>query len=195
MTDKPFRASKASGILMLLVMIVAGAIFVYWRTAVEEYPGDYEVRKGNYRLEDGRYDEALAEFNSALDKKPDHLQAHHGVAVTYLQMGDPGKALAEFNETIGIDPSFAVAYADRGVAYDRMGLHEEALQDYRKALELDPELVKGPGWLWRFMRNISEKPPTILERANYIEAELQKPVGERKLRFPEADEKQRMYKK
>jgi tetratricopeptide (TPR) repeat protein len=195
MSEKPFRARKASGLFMLLVMIVGGAVFVYWRTGVEDFPGDYEVRKGNYRLEDKRYEEAVAEFSGALGKNPDHVGAHHGLAVTYLQMGRFDEAIAEFSAAIDLDPDFAIAYADRGVVYDQMGEHEEALADYRKALDLDPEVVEGPGWLWRFMRNISEKPPTIRERADYIEAELQKAPEERKLRLAEEDEKQRMYKK
>jgi Flp pilus assembly protein TadD len=195
MREKPFRARKISGVIMLLAMIVGGAVFVYWRTGVEDYPGDYEVRKGNYRLEDKRYEEAVTEFINALGRNPDHVGAHHGLAVTYLQMGQFDEALAEFSAAIGLDPSFAIAYADRGVVYDRVGRHEEALRDYRTALDLDPEVVEGPGWLWRFMRNISEKPPTIQERADYIEAELRKAPGERKLRLIEEDEKQRMYKK
>lgn len=68
------------------------------------------------------------------------------------------------------------------------------MADYRRALELNPDLAKGPGWLWRFLRNVQEKPPTIKDRADYLEAELAKPPEERLLRVPEEDEKQRMYK-
>jgi hypothetical protein len=75
-----------------------------------------------------------------------------------------------------------------------MGDHRKALADYKKAIELDEEILEGPGWLWRFMRNIDEKPPTIKDRAAYLEAELAKPEEERLLQVPEIDEKQRMYK-
>ena len=75
-----------------------------------------------------------------------------------------------------------------------MGDHRKALADYKKAIELDEEILEGPGWLWRFMRNIDEKPPTIKDRADYLEAELAKPESERLLKVPSEDEKQRMYK-
>jgi len=75
------------------------------------------------------------------------------------------------------------------------GRHEEALRDYRMAIEIEPDIVKGPGFLWRFMRNISEKPPSIQQRADYIEEELKKPPAERKLSLPEMDDEQRMYKR
>ena len=120
--------------------------------------------------------------------------AHLGLAITYMQMNKSAAALAEFNRTIELAPELAAAYADRGVLYDRMGEYEKALADYRKALSMDPKILEGPGFLWRFMRNIDEKPPTILQRADYLEAELAKPVAERLLKVPEIDKKQRMYK-
>jgi Tfp pilus assembly protein PilF len=192
--DKPFRASRASGIVVLLILIATGAAFTYWRVGGDQTPGNYEVRKGNYRLEDGQYEEAIAEFNLALQKNPQSARAHQGLAVTYLQMGKMEMAVAEFSTAIELDSTYAVAFADRGITYDRMGRHEEALQDYRKALEIDPELEKGPGWIWRFLHNVSEKPPGIRDRAEYIEAELANPPEERLLKVPELDEEQRMYK-
>jgi tetratricopeptide (TPR) repeat protein len=175
------------------LLVIIGLVF-YWRTGVEKNPGDYNVRKGNYRLEDGQYEEAVKEFSEALGKNPDHPMARLGLAVTYMQMGDSGGALDEFNRVIENNPELAPAYADRGILYDRMGEHKKALADYKKAIELDPEILEGPGWLWRFMRNVDEKPPTIKDRAAYLEEELAKPKDERLLRIPEVDKKQRMYK-
>ena len=74
-----------------------------------------------------------------------------------------------------------------------MGRHEAALADYHTALELDPEIASGPHWLTRFLRNQPEAPPTIADRARYLHAELAKPEGERVLRVPEIDARQRPY--
>ncbi len=184
-----------SGIIALILLIAVASLVIYWRTSVEDKPGDYHVRKGNYRLEDGFYDEAIKEFNLALKKNPRHEEAYLGLAITYLQMKNYDEALKYFNKTIEIAPNMAVAYADRGILYDRMGKYELALKDYRKALELEPKLAKGPGWLWRFLHNIPKKPPTIKQRADYIEAQLKKPPEERVLSIPEIDNKNsRLYK-
>ncbi len=178
----------------IAVFLVLLGLVIYWRTEVEQIPGDINVRKGNYRLEDGQYKEAIEEFSEALVKNPDHAMARLGLAVTFMQTGKDMEALQEFNLVIENNPELAAAFANRAILYDRRGEHAKALADYRKALELDPEILKGPGWLWRFMRNIDEKPPTIKDRADYLEAELAKPEGERLLKVPEIDEKQRMYK-
>jgi tetratricopeptide (TPR) repeat protein len=191
MKNKKFD-SKAVPYLVGLIGIIA--LIFYWRVGVEKVPGDYEVRKGNYRLEDGLYDEAINEFSMALEKSPDHVMAHLGLGLTYMQLERNDEALQELNTVIELNPEMAAAFADRGILYDRMGEYEKALADYRKALKMDPKLLKGPNWLWRFLRNIDEKPPTIKDRADYLEAELAKPMEERLLKVPEEDKKQRMYK-
>ena len=178
----------------LIGLLVLIGFLIYWRTGVEKNPGDYNVRKGNYRLEDAQYDEAFKEFTEALQKTPDHAMARLGLATTYMQTGRDTEALQELNLVIELKPELAAAFANRGILYDRSGEYEKALADYRKALELDPEILEGPGFLWRFMRNVDEKPPTIEDRADYLEAELAKPEAERLLKVPDLDEKQQMYK-
>ncbi len=183
-----------TAVLVLALVLAAGAAFVYGRIAGDSAPGDFEVRTGHYRLEDGLFEQAIEQFEKALAKDPEHVGAHLGLATTYLQMGRLEEAIARFDRVLALDPEMAVAYADRGIAWDRLGEHEKALADYRAALALDEELAEGPGWLWRFLRNVHEKPPTIEDRADYLEAELAKPPEERLLQLPEEDDKQRMYK-
>ena len=178
----------------LLLATAAVGYFLYGRVMVEDEPGDYQVKKGHYRLEDRQYDEATAEFSHALERNPRHAGAHLGLALVHLQTGRLKEAVAKLDETLEVDPGFAAAFANRGIAHDRLGHHEQALADYRAALELEPRLAEGPGWIWRFLRNIDEKPPTIADRADYLEAELAKPPEERLLQVPEEDAKQRMYK-
>jgi len=110
-------------------------------------------------------------------------------------MGWLDESRKSFDRAIRLDNNYAQAYADRGILNDRDGRYEAALHDYRKALKLDPELAEGPGWLWRFLRNVPDPPPTIADRADYLEEQLKKPKRERLLRVPELDSKQRMYKK
>ena len=178
----------------LIGLLVLIGFLIYWRTGVEKIPGDINVRAGNYRLEDGFYDEAAKEFSEALEKNPGHVMARLGLATTYMQTGRDTEALQELNLVIELKPELAAAFANRGILYDRSGEYEKALADYRKAMELDPKILEGPGFLWRFMRNIDEKPSTIQSRAEYLEAELAKPEEERLLKVPGEDEKQRMYK-
>ncbi len=183
-----------TALFALLILVGVASLIYYWRVGSETNPGDFQVKKGNYRLEDGQYDEAIKEFSLALEKNPEHVYAHLGLAITYMQMERYDEAEVKFNKTIEMAPELAAAYADRGILYDRTEQYQLALSDYKKALTLDSEILEGPGFLWRFMRNIDKKPPAIAARAVYLEAELQKPPDERLLNVPEKDQEQRMYK-
>jgi tetratricopeptide (TPR) repeat protein len=185
---------QKKALVALLILIGIGAFVFYWRVGSEETLGDYQIKKGNYRLEDGQLAEAEKEFLLALEKNPDHAAAHLGLALTYMQMDRSADALAQFNRTLELAPEMTAAYADRGILYDRLGQYEKALTDYQKALSLNSEILEGPGWLWRFLHNVEKKPPAVGDRARYLEEELQKPPEERLLKVPEADKKQRMYK-
>ena len=189
-----FRSENRVGLLVLLLFVSVLAFVLYWRTAVEDTPGDYHVKTGNYHLEDGQYDRAIAEFELALEANADHPLAYLGIGLALVHQERYEDSLEAFGHALALDDSLAVAYADRGILHDRMGRHDAALQDYHRALSLDPKLADGPGWLWRFLRNMPERPPTIADRAAYLEAELSKPPEDRVLRLPEIDAQQRMYK-
>lgn len=190
----PIKEQYKKAFLCLLILAGVAVMIFYLRVESENNPGDYNVTKGNYRLEDGQLEEAVTEFNRALNKNPDHVFAHLGLAICFMQLDRADEALTEFNRVIDLSPDLAVAYANRGILHDRLEKYDLALTDYKKALSLDPEILAGPGWLWRFLRNVDEKPPGIADRAAYLEAELDKPPEERLLRVPEIDQEQRMYK-
>lgn len=187
-----FNSQAFKGLIVFLVIV--GAIF-YWRLGAEKFPGAMNVKKGHYALEDGLLNDAEKAFKEALLEAPDNAGAHLGLALTYMQSGRNVEAMPLLNKSIELAPDVAIAYADRGILYDRLGEYELALQDYQKSLNMDEKMVEGPGFLWRFMRNISEKPPEIKDRADYLAKELGKPEEERLLKVVAEDAKQVMHKK
>lgn len=180
--------------IVLTVLVIFG-YFYYQYTVRENTPGENRFRMANKYLEDGDYEEALKVFDEVISTYPDYKEAYMGRAITLMQLNELDTSRRDFDRAITLDTNFAAAYANRGILNDRTGHYAEAVQDYRKAVALNPDLAEGPGWLWRFLRNIPEKPPSIADRADYIETQLQKPEAERLLRVPELDEQQRMYKK
>jgi len=182
---------------VIITLSIAGIVgfYFYKYSVLETIPGQNQYRLGNKYLEDGKHEEALQIFDEVLVEHKEYKEAHLAQAITLLQMERFDASRESFDRAIGLDNRYAQAYANRGILNDRVGRPEAALHDYRKALELKPELAEGPGWLWRFLRNIPDPPPTIADRAAYLAEELKKPESERLIRVPELDSKQRMYKK
>lgn len=167
--------------------------------------GDYQTEMGSNRLAEGKFEEALGHFDKALGQAPDHRGALMGRALAYLQMGDLDSARVEFDYVIAFleanvdqeDPTgvgtLAGAYANRGILHDRRGEYENALDDYVMALRTDEGAVSGPGLVSRVVYG-TPNVATVRGRATYLAEQLQLPEGQRRLRVPEIDAEQRMYK-
>lgn len=192
MDEKLYSLLKYTAIIMVIGWI--GWSF-YDSFIKEQAPGQNAYLTGEKFFEDGDYDRALAEYESALLQDPQAPYLARAKARALMQLGRYGESLEWFNRAVGLQPFFGGTYANRGILYDRMGQYELAVSDYQKALDLDDEIGEGPHWLTRFLRKQPEKPPTVKERMEYLQAELAKPVEERVLRVPELDEAQRPYKK
>ena len=191
MDDPVYKILKITAIVMF-------AGFFGWMALTglqEQVPGEKAYEAANRYFEDGHYQQAIDQYDAALQEDPQLLPAMRGKARSLMQMGQNYEALKVFNEVIYLQPDFAPSYANRGILHDRMGHYRKAIADYEKSLELDAEMVEGPNWLTRFLHMQPEKPPTVADRAAYLRQELAKPESERLLRVPEEDEKQRSYKK
>jgi tetratricopeptide (TPR) repeat protein len=186
------------------LLAIAAVSFVFFGAFLTQEPGDYEVRRGDLRLSEGNYDEALASFNEALERTPNHRGALMGRAVVFIQTGQVEEAEAELdylidflNRTLEAEDltgygTLAAAYANRGVIKDRAGRHEEALQDYIKALETDEGAVEGPGIFDQIIYGY--KKSTVRDRAQYLAEQFLLPEEERVLLLPPKHEEQRLHK-
>lgn len=154
-----------------------------------------ERRAADRAFEDGLYARAFAGYRRAEALAPDDPLILRGIALSLMQLGRHGEALTAFEALFAVEDDFAVDYANRGILYDRMGRYQEAMADYRRALSLDAEMVEGPGWLTRFLRNQAEPPPAVADRLAYLQAEMGKPAEERVLHIEEQDAAQRPFKR
>lgn len=183
-------------LISILFIIAIGGLLLFtfdaWPLKHNKEQNVYQA--GNRHFEDGNYQQASEKFKSIVDNDPANVDALRGLARSYTLLGKYHDALALYNRAIAQAPEFAATYANRGILHDRMQHYPLAIQDYRHALKLQPDLAKGPGWLTRFLRNQAERPPSILDRLDYLEKELQKPAQERLLILPDKDRQQRPYK-
>jgi len=189
--------------IALIVVVVIGTDGL--KSFFSRPPGDKETESGTLRLEDGLYQEALAQYDMALTVSPNHRGALMGRALVFIRTEKYSQALSELDhlikylrKTIEKDDTtgygvLAAAYANRGIVHDRMGQYKKALDDYVWSLQTDHETVEGPGVIDKILYG-TERVSTVRDRAKYIYEQLQLPEDKRIMRIPELDEKQRMHK-
>jgi tetratricopeptide (TPR) repeat protein len=117
-----------------------------------------EERGESHRLAD-RHDEALADFNRAIELDPSRTWAIGSRGQTYRAMERYDEALADFSRAIELDPSRAWVITERGETYRLMERYDEALADLSRAIELNPDYawaITHRGETYRLMERYDE---------------------------------------
>jgi tetratricopeptide (TPR) repeat protein len=101
----------------------------------------------------GRYEEAIASYDRAVDIKPNYGKALANRGDTYRRLGQHELAIADFNRAIELKPDYTWAIAHRGQTYSQLQHYETALHDLDRALDIDPDYTwaigfRGELYLW-----------------------------------------------
>jgi eukaryotic-like serine/threonine-protein kinase len=89
----------------------------------------------------GRYDEAVACFNKALEISPDDAPAHGSLGIALQAKGDLDGAIAEYRTALRLQPDDAATHSNLGTALRDKADLDEAIAEYRRAIRLQPELA------------------------------------------------------
>jgi tetratricopeptide (TPR) repeat protein len=108
--------------------------------ALSARPDDYtsHYNLGNYYMQRGNHDKALASYLNAIRLRPDFVPPHVNVAFVYNAKGDNGKAEASLRNAIALDPNNPVVHLNLGMLLGEMKRPKDAEQAFRRTLEIDP---------------------------------------------------------
>ena len=98
---------------------------------------------GELYLERGEFSAARAEFQAALECKPDYAFAHNNLGVLLIRQGKPTEARPWLETAIRLDPNYSEAYGNLGAAYEAAGDLSAARRAYEAGLRIAP----GSVWL------------------------------------------------
>ncbi len=107
------------------------------RVAAAEYLQD--GMRGIRLFEQGRLDEALEHFESAVRKQPDYLEGHVSAAVIFIEKGRLDEAVSRLEKALAVDPECWFAHANLGLICQRRGDQKGAIAHFRKAVENNPK--------------------------------------------------------
>lgn len=86
-----------------------------------------------------QYEEALVEFNAALEKDPKQPGILSRIGDCYIQLKKNEDALAAYDKAIELSPTTSELYSNKGVILSNLGKKAESQEMFKKAAELDPQ--------------------------------------------------------
>ncbi len=93
-------------------------------------------RWGYTKSELGQYESAIADYDMAIQLKPDYAIAYNNRGNTQSALKQYDAAIADYDEAICLKPDYAMAYYNRGNARANLYRVSEAAQDFQTALAL-----------------------------------------------------------
>ncbi len=116
-------------------------------------------RRGQLKAEAGNDEQAIVDFDAAVQADPNCWRALHNRGVLIAQAGQFEKAFDDFSRTIKLNPTFAKAYSNRAALFMVANNLKAARQDYDHAIALDPNLGvahRGCGRVCQLMGNMHD---------------------------------------
>ncbi len=110
------------------------------RQAVARHPTDAEAycRLGNAMQEQGRLEEAVAAFRTALILKPEFPEACYNLGNALSDSGRFEEAIVAYRSALKLRPVFPDAYNNLGNCLHRLWLMDDAVAAFRKAIVCRP---------------------------------------------------------
>jgi tetratricopeptide (TPR) repeat protein len=87
----------------------------------------------------GRLPEAIAEYQRALERNPNHGNALNYLGVSFVRQGKLKEAARQFERVIAADPDNADAHSNLGAVFLTEGARDQADREFRAALQVNPD--------------------------------------------------------
>jgi len=94
---------------------------------------------GTELMDEGRYEEAIAEFDLTLFSDGSMAAAFHNRALAEQRTDSLSSAIKDYTRSIELDSELALVYQSRASVYLETGDRPSALADLERSLELDDQ--------------------------------------------------------
>jgi Flp pilus assembly protein TadD len=138
--------------LMVALAWCGGQQTRYWRDSESLWLHTLAVTKNNDLAHNnlgevwsrrGRGDDAIREFQAALEITPESPLARNNLGLAFLKEGRTGEAIEEFRRVLSREPQSVQARLNLAGALLRSGRITEAIAEYEEAVAIKPDLAQG----------------------------------------------------
>lgn len=121
------RRSPADGVLEYTAVI-----------ALDPNHPDYYAERAGLLRRLGRFGEALADYDAAIDRGLPDVEPHYNRGDLYAELGDLDAAVADYDRVLDLEPDFLAAYVNRAALRYELGDAAGARADVTAGLDLEP---------------------------------------------------------
>jgi len=136
---------KVTILLFISLFIVLSLAMCGTQESAEEH-----FERGNELSLSGDFEQAIAEYEQALEIEPENVDLMSNLGVAYYNLGQLDKAIDQYSRAIEISPSdpdirsnLAAAYVQKYQVSGALEQLDSALEEYQKAVELKPTLAQA----------------------------------------------------
>ena len=108
-----------------------------------------------------QYQQAVADYEAAIQADPKLDPAYYELGATYHSMGQYGKAIAAFSQAISLKPDMGNYYEGRCTSYSWMSRYNEAIRDCEVAIKFQPRNATLIAFLGRLYEEAGQKQRAI----------------------------------
>ena len=146
-----FQAIVLGTLLSAVLVVCFGlsrAQAAFWKNTDTLFRHTLSVTRENYLAhnnlgvvmsQQGRWTEALHQYQLALKIKPTYPEALMNLGVAFDHLGQLDKAAEFYQAALQQRPNFAAAHNGLGLVYEKQGQFQAAMQQFQAALKINPD--------------------------------------------------------
>lgn len=119
----------------LAIMVLCGVLSAQ---KVSKISAKVYYDRGLVKLQTGELDEALKDFNKAIELRPNYARAFMHRGQCHDELLEFEKAFADLGNAVRLNPRLDFAFKLRADLYAKVGKFKEAISDYTRVLKLVP---------------------------------------------------------
>lgn len=105
--------------------------------------GEFQFELAEAYWKSGRKEDAIRQYQQALQRSPEHLALRHNLSVALSESGRLGEAVKVLLDALEVSPNDSKSLNNLGELYLRQGKLPEAVDALRKALRANPDMPEA----------------------------------------------------